>query len=219
MKLAYDKQSTGWCGYYTLLNQIDGLYYDLTPFDTVSFMVRGEKGGEDFELGLADRNWMNIGDSLKAGTCDKIPGRRENNHKLAGSPLSLWKISGYWISPKWDHLSSTSMKREKVRSISMTTNSICGMKRWMNAWQRKRFAEALEGDLVLDGFEFSKNMLDSRSGVYKKSTFLGECRTYRRAKRRTAQKMLKIKYDKQGSGGPSRQRRVVWLLDKSQSGR
>lgn len=67
LKLDFRTEATGWCGYYTLLNQVDGAYYDLGRFDRVSFMVRGETGAENFELGLADRNWMNIGDSLKAG--------------------------------------------------------------------------------------------------------------------------------------------------------
>ena len=71
LKLTYNKESNGWCGYYTLLNQIDGAYYDLSPYESVSFMVRGGKGGEDFELGMADRNWLVIGDSLKAGQVTK----------------------------------------------------------------------------------------------------------------------------------------------------
>ena len=71
LKLVYNKEATGWCGYYTLLNQIDGAYYDLSRYESVSFMVKGEKGGEDFELGMADRNWLIIGDSLKAGQVTK----------------------------------------------------------------------------------------------------------------------------------------------------
>jgi hypothetical protein len=67
LKLEFDRKGTGWCGYYTLLNEIDGRFYDLTGFESVAFRVRGEQGGERFELGMADRNWMNIGDSLKAG--------------------------------------------------------------------------------------------------------------------------------------------------------
>ena len=74
LKLQYFKKNTGWTGYYTLLNQIDGEFYDLSKFDTASFWVRGEKGGEDFELGLADKNWVIIGDSLKAGqVSDYLP--------------------------------------------------------------------------------------------------------------------------------------------------
>lgn len=75
LRLTYDKRATGWCGYYTLLNQIDGEYYDLRPYESVSFMVKGKNGGEKFELGMADKNWLIIGDSLKAGSIEKyLPG-------------------------------------------------------------------------------------------------------------------------------------------------
>ena len=71
LRLTYDKQAGGWCGYYTLLNQIDGAYFDLTPYKAVSFMVRGTAGGETFEIGMADRNWLTIGDSVKAGPSER----------------------------------------------------------------------------------------------------------------------------------------------------
>ncbi|MCM8782418.1 MAG: CIA30 family protein, partial [Candidatus Omnitrophica bacterium] len=75
LKLAYKKEATGWCGYYTLLNQIDGEYYDLSGYKSVSFMVKGKNGGEKFEIGMADKSWIIIGDSLKAGPIDKyLPG-------------------------------------------------------------------------------------------------------------------------------------------------
>lgn len=71
LRLAYNKEAAGWCGYYTLLNQIDGDYFDATPYKAVSFMVRGRKGGESFEIGMADKNWQTIGDSVKAGPVEK----------------------------------------------------------------------------------------------------------------------------------------------------
>ncbi len=75
LQLTYHKESSGWCGYYSLLNVVDGPFYDLSPFVSVSFRVRGAKGGESFEIGMADENWMIIGDSLKAGPVEKyLPG-------------------------------------------------------------------------------------------------------------------------------------------------
>ncbi|MBI4335276.1 MAG: hypothetical protein HY589_01325 [Candidatus Omnitrophica bacterium] len=82
LRITYRKESTGWCGYYSLLNQIDGEYYDLRPYKAVSFMVKGEKGGETFELGMADKNWVIIGDSLKAGSVGKY---------LTGGVTTDWK--------------------------------------------------------------------------------------------------------------------------------
>ena len=68
LRLDFSKKGTGWCGYFTLLNQVDGEYFDLSRYKSVSFWVKGARGGEIFELGMADKNWLNIGDSLKAGS-------------------------------------------------------------------------------------------------------------------------------------------------------
>jgi len=89
LKLIYDKQSTGWAGYFTLLNQIDGEYFDLSKYKDVSFMIKGAKGGETFQIGMADRNWINIGDSLKAGQIeDFLPGGVTTDWKEVTIPLS-----------------------------------------------------------------------------------------------------------------------------------
>jgi len=71
LELEYRKEAGGWCGYYTLLNQIDGEYFDLAPYKAVSFVVRGSQGGESFEIGMADKNWLTIGDSVKAGPVER----------------------------------------------------------------------------------------------------------------------------------------------------
>jgi len=70
LKLSFDKKGSGWCGYYSLLNQVDGEYYDLSSYKSASFMVRGAAGGEVFEIGMADKSWVIIGDSLKAGSLE-----------------------------------------------------------------------------------------------------------------------------------------------------
>lgn len=75
LRVEYHKEAGGWCGYYSLLNQIDGDYFDLTPYKAVTFLVRGVRGGESFEIGMADKNWLTIGDSVKAGPIEKyLPG-------------------------------------------------------------------------------------------------------------------------------------------------
>lgn len=71
LKLDFDKKSSGWCGYYTFLNQVDGEYYNLSPYKDVSFMIKGKEGKEIFEIGMADKSWIIIGDSLKAGPITK----------------------------------------------------------------------------------------------------------------------------------------------------
>ena len=67
LRLDYNIQSKGWAGYYTLLNQVDGEYYDLSSFDRLSFKVKGKAGGENFQIKMADRYFLNIDDSISAG--------------------------------------------------------------------------------------------------------------------------------------------------------
>ena len=72
LKLAYEKMASGWCGYYTMLNQIDGKHYDLSRFESMAFEIRGVDGGETFELAMADENWIRIGDSSRAGPIEQF---------------------------------------------------------------------------------------------------------------------------------------------------
>ncbi len=45
----------GWCGYYTLLAGID-----ISAFNTLSFWIKGEQGGEVFDIGLADQRMQEL---------------------------------------------------------------------------------------------------------------------------------------------------------------
>ena len=72
LKIDFDKKGTGgpygkggWCGFYTLLKQ-DDLYFNASRFKTLHFWVRGAKGDENFRVGLADKQWDQIGDSVKS---------------------------------------------------------------------------------------------------------------------------------------------------------
>jgi hypothetical protein len=89
LMLRYDKQAEGgpydtggWCGYYTLLKTSGHLvaptegqpapepageeYLDGSGFQAITFWVRGEKGDENFVVGLSDRHWDRVGDSVKS---------------------------------------------------------------------------------------------------------------------------------------------------------
>lgn len=74
LMIKYDKKNTGgpsgtggWCGYYTLIkNEKTGQYFDGLDYQYVTFWVKGEKGDENFMVGLADEHWDKIGDSLKS---------------------------------------------------------------------------------------------------------------------------------------------------------
>ena len=67
LQLSYKKTFSGWCGYYSLLHKVDNTFWDLRDFQSLSFKVKGEKGTEHMEIGLADKSWIIIGDSLMAG--------------------------------------------------------------------------------------------------------------------------------------------------------
>jgi hypothetical protein len=63
----------GWCGYYSLMrkDQVDiaggePVYFDAQKYSHLTFWVRGERGGENFMVGLADSQWDSRGDSLKS---------------------------------------------------------------------------------------------------------------------------------------------------------
>jgi len=50
------KKEAGWCGWYTLLNNVD-----ITPYNTLSFWVKGEAGSEKFDIGLTDSRMQKLG--------------------------------------------------------------------------------------------------------------------------------------------------------------
>jgi len=81
LMLKFDKKGQGgpygmggWCGYYTLLKKGDN-YFDASKYTSITFYVKGAKGGENFKLGVADRHWDKVGDSVKSEEIIKyIPG-------------------------------------------------------------------------------------------------------------------------------------------------
>lgn len=71
LKISYDKQAEGgpygnggWCGYYTLVH-IGKNYLDASGYKKLTFQIKGENGGENFKLGIADQQGEMIDDSTK----------------------------------------------------------------------------------------------------------------------------------------------------------
>lgn len=112
LMVRYDKRNTGgpfdsggWCGYYTLLKSPGALvaptpdnpnpeptgeqYLDGSPFKAITFWVRGENGDENFVVGLSDRHWDKIGDSVKSEEIGKyVPaGKLTKEWQKATIPL------------------------------------------------------------------------------------------------------------------------------------
>lgn len=72
LMLKYDKKGEGgpygmggWCGYYTLLKSGNN-YFDASGYEAITFYVKGAKGDENFRVGMADRHWDRVGDSVKS---------------------------------------------------------------------------------------------------------------------------------------------------------
>ena len=72
LKIDYDKKGTGgpygkggWCGFYTLLKQGEK-FFDASKFKTLHVWVKGAKGDENFRIGIADKQWDSLGDSVKS---------------------------------------------------------------------------------------------------------------------------------------------------------
>ena len=70
--LKYDKKGTGgpydsggWCGYYTML-KVGSRYYDASAAKAITFWVRGDREDENFVVGLSDKHWDELGDSVKS---------------------------------------------------------------------------------------------------------------------------------------------------------
>ncbi|MBN1587565.1 MAG: hypothetical protein JW937_09105 [Candidatus Omnitrophica bacterium] len=72
LTLKFDKKGEGgpygkggWCGFYELL-KVGDQYFDATSKTKITFWVKGDTGEENFKLGLADRQWDEVGDSVKS---------------------------------------------------------------------------------------------------------------------------------------------------------
>ncbi|MDD5067933.1 MAG: hypothetical protein PHF84_12885 [bacterium] len=55
----------GWCGWYTLLKTDDNIYLNLTGYNYIRFYFKPVNGNEDFIVGMADKKWDLIEDSVK----------------------------------------------------------------------------------------------------------------------------------------------------------
>ncbi|MCD6460645.1 hypothetical protein J7L67_08270 [bacterium] len=63
--IAYKKMKEGWCGYYVELKTGTN-YFDSAKYGKITFMVKGKRGEENFQVGLADKTWFEMEDSVKS---------------------------------------------------------------------------------------------------------------------------------------------------------
>lgn len=100
LMIKYDKKGQGgpygaggWCGWYTLL-RVGPRHLDASGYERIHFWVKGDKGGEDFVVGLADRHWDEVGDSVKSEPIGKyLPaGKITAEWQEASIPLSEFML-------------------------------------------------------------------------------------------------------------------------------
>lgn len=100
LMIKYDKKnkggpydSGGWCGYYTM-TKAGPRYFDATPYKSLTLWVKGAAGDENFSLGLADRHWDEVGDSVKSEEIGKyLPaGKITTEWQKATVPLTAFML-------------------------------------------------------------------------------------------------------------------------------
>ena len=100
LMLKYDKKdkggpydSGGWCGYYTLL-KTGSRYFDATGYKSLTLWVKASAGNENFAIGISDRHWDEVGDSVKSEEIGKyLPsGKLTTEWQKATIPLSTFMV-------------------------------------------------------------------------------------------------------------------------------
>ncbi|MBI4313411.1 MAG: hypothetical protein HY594_01200 [Candidatus Omnitrophica bacterium] len=100
LMLKYDKKgkggpydSGGWCGYYTQVKSGRN-FFDVSPYTKLTLWVKGAKGDENFMVGIADRHWDEVGDSVKSEPVTKyLPsGKMTAEWQQVTIPLSFFMV-------------------------------------------------------------------------------------------------------------------------------
>ncbi len=100
LMLKFDKKgkggpydSGGWCGYYTMV-KTGPRYFDATAYQAITFWVKGAAGDENFMVGLADKHWDEVGDSVKSEEIGKyLPSAKVTTEwQKATVPLSAFML-------------------------------------------------------------------------------------------------------------------------------
>jgi len=100
LKLKYDKKGTGgkygmggWCGYWSHLKK-GSQYFDASPYSKLTFWVKGEEGGENFRIGIADMHWDKLQDSVKSGDVTDYlsSGQITTDWQKVVIPLDVWFV-------------------------------------------------------------------------------------------------------------------------------
>ena len=123
LKIRYDKKSEGgphgaggWCGFYTLLSTSTG-FLDASEYNYLSFWVKGEKGGENFKVGIADERLEKLGDSMKSKiVTEYLPeGEITQQWQRAVIPVQEWYVD-------WKSLHAIAIAFESTAFVNLGGN-------------------------------------------------------------------------------------------------
>jgi len=105
LKITYDLKNEGgprgdggFCGFYTLVKKGTDGYLDGSPYKYLTFWVKGDKGDEKFKVGVADKMYETMDDSVKSQEISKyLPaGRVTTDWQMAVVPVEDffvdWKL-------------------------------------------------------------------------------------------------------------------------------
>ncbi len=74
-RITCEKADSGFCGYWIHffnMRDVEKQYFDASKYAYLSFWVRGEEGGEDFLIKLADERWITKQDSVTFGQASQL---------------------------------------------------------------------------------------------------------------------------------------------------
>ena len=94
---SYDKVAGSFAGFWIHLfdfkrHPTERVFFDASPFEYLTFAIRGERGGEDLSLNIADRAWEQREGSLPIGdVASFLPGgRMDTTWQRAWVPRDVW---------------------------------------------------------------------------------------------------------------------------------
>ncbi len=91
LRVTADRQDEGFCGVWMHFFDFKApqrQYFDASPYEYLSFWIRGEKGDEQLTVKLADRDWIELEDSLPVGPAREfMPGQISTQWRQVLVPL------------------------------------------------------------------------------------------------------------------------------------
>jgi hypothetical protein len=111
LKITYDLKNEGgprgdggFCGYYTVVKQGSDGFLDASPYKYITFWIKGEKGDEKFKIGVADKMYETMDDSVKSQEIGSyLPaGKITKDWQMAAIPVDEFFVD-------WKLLSSVSI--------------------------------------------------------------------------------------------------------------